>query len=500
MPAWFGQGITYQIFIDRFFRYEDGKRPPAGSRLHADWADTPDFLPDERGEITNSDFFGGNLRGLIEKLAYLKSLHVSTLYISPVFKAASNHRYDTADYMQVDPLLGDEALFTQLCARAREQGMRVLLDGVFNHTGFDSRYFNTHGAYDEPGAFESQASKYYPWYSFESWPERYSCWWGVRTLPQVNESHPEYMRYIFEDRDSVVRHWLRAGASGWRLDVADELPDEFIGGLRKSAREEKSDAVIIGEVWEDASNKISYGKRRRYLLGGELDGVMNYPFRSAVLAYLSGADAGDFVRVMESQRENYPEKAFYSQMNSLGTHDTARILTLLGGVGTQPPGTRQERAAHRLSPEERACAVSLLKVGAAIQFLFPGSPCVYYGDEAGMEGWEDPFNRRGYPWGREDQELVDWYSRLGRIRAESRAVQSGGIRYLCAEGALLVFERSLSGERRVLAANRGHRPETLTLPWPEARAYEYIHGRTLPVKDGEITLTVMPRCAMVIGC
>ena len=323
-PAWFGNGVTYQIFPDRFCRLSvpDATGMVGNRVIHQRWDEPMVHRPNEKGEILNNDFFGGSLQGIRSKLDYLQSLSVTTLYLCPIFEAASNHRYDTSDYMRIDPLLGTEEDFRQLCADAAERGIRVLLDGVFNHTGNNSRYFNAEGFYDEVGAAQSKDSPYYNWFNFTNWPNKYDSWWGIRTLPAVNENDKAYREFIISGQDSVVRHWLRAGASGWRLDVADELPDDFIAEIRSVMEEEKADSFLLGEVWEDGSNKISYSRRRRYLLGSETHGLMNYPFRNATLAWLGGGDAADFVETMETIRENYPPQAFYSGLNILGTHDT----------------------------------------------------------------------------------------------------------------------------------------------------------------------------------
>ena len=268
-PAWFGQGVTYQIFPDRFRRTSV---PDVGGMVgrrwvHDNWSDQPVFLPDEQGQITNRDFFGGSLAGITEKLDYLKSLSVSTIYLNPIFEADSNHRYNTADYHAIDPMLGSEEDFRTLCREAHARDIRIILDGVFNHTGSNSRYFNAEGFYPEPGAAQSTESPYFSWYSFHPWPTDYDAWWGVHTLPAVNEEQPDYRRFIISDKDSVVRHWLRDGADGWRLDVADELPDDFIAAIRDAIQAEKPNGYLLGEVWEDGSNKIAYSRRRRYLLG-----------------------------------------------------------------------------------------------------------------------------------------------------------------------------------------------------------------------------------------
>ena len=496
-PDWFGRGVTYQIFPDRFRR--TGTTDVSGMVgrrwLHESWDDQPVFRPDEDGQITNRDFFGGSLAGITEKLDYLQSLSVTTLYLNPIFEAASNHRYDTADYRAIDPLLGDEETFRTLCREAHKRGMRVMLDGVFNHTGSRSRYFNADGFYPELGAAQSQDSPYYDWYSFHPWPTDYDAWWGVKTLPAVNEQRPAYRQFIFKGEDSVVRHWLRCGADGWRLDVADELPDDFIAGIRRAIEDEKPDGYLLGEVWEDGSNKVAYSQRRRYLLGRETHGLMNYPLRTALLRWLGGGDAAEFRESMETLRANYPPAAFYGAMNFLGTHDTPRILTLLGADTI--PDSKEARAAYHLSPEARRLAVRRLTLAAMLLYTFPGSPTLYYGDEAGMEGFEDPMNRQGFPWGREDQRLLTLYRTLGRLRKERESLQSGDLTYLTAEGGLLIFCRKAGGERTYTALNTGDTPRDVTLLWPNGFAVDAVTLQRFWVRDGMLRLT-LPPCDGVI--
>ncbi len=469
VPAWFGDGMTYQIFPDRFCRLAvpspDGM--VGGRWVHCDWGEEPEYRPDANGEIRNRDFFGGSLAGVREKLPYLQELGVETIYFCPIFEGAENHRYGTGDYEKIDPMLGDESEFSALCREAHALGMRVMLDGVFNHTGFVSRYFNGDGSYPGLGAHQSRESPYYSWFNFQHWPDRYDSWWGIYSLPAVNEAAPGYRDYIFGNRDSIVRRWLRAGADGWRLDVADELPDDFVHGLHAAIRAEKPDAVIVGEVWEDGSNKIAYGVRRRHIWGGHCDGLMNYPFRSALIAYLLGGDAARFMEEMEQLRENYPPFAFHGAMNALGTHDTVRILTLLGEGSDRRECTKAWRADHRLSPEQRRLAVSRLRLGALILFAFPGSPTVYYGDEAGMEGFEDPFNRRTFPWGAEDGGLLSWFKALGAARQRLAPLRRGDIRYIKAEGRVLAFTRNLDSETVLCAVNAGEEPAQVEIPWSD---------------------------------
>ena len=497
-PAWFGQGVTYQIFPDRFRRTSV---PDVGGMVgrrwvHDNWSDQPVFLPDEQGQITNRDFFGGSLAGITEKLDYLKSLSVSTIYLNPIFEADSNHRYNTADYHAIDPMLGSEEDFRTLCREAHARDIRIILDGVFNHTGSNSRYFNAEGFYPEPGAAQSTESPYFSWYSFHPWPTDYDAWWGVHTLPAVNEEQPDYRRFIISDKDSVVRHWLRDGADGWRLDVADELPDDFITAIRDAIQAEKPNGYLLGEVWEDGSNKIAYSRRRRYLLGRETHGLMNYPFRTALLAWLGGGDAAAFRDDMETIRENYPPAAFYGAMNFLGTHDTPRILTLLGVERT--PEDKGQRAAYRLSPTELARGQKKLRLAAMLLYSFPGSPTLYYGDEAGMQGFEDPLNRGTFPWGSEDGSLLAFFRRLGQLRAERISMQCGIIRYLHAQGGGLVVERLHGTERTVTALNAGDTPLELTLPWDGRLCIDAVTGQQFLSQNGTVRLTLPPLDGVIL--
>lgn len=497
-PAWFGRGVTYQIFPDRFCRLS--VPDPAGMIgdrwVHENWPDIPEWRPDSQGEVRNRDFFGGSLQGILSKLDDLAAFGVTTLYLNPIFESASNHRYNTADYLAIDPMLGTEADFRQLCREAKSRGIRVILDGVFNHTGSQSRYFNADGFYPAPGAAQSQDSPYFSWFSFHPWPTDYDAWWGIKTLPAVQENDSGYRDFIIRDRDSVVRHWLRAGASGWRLDVADELPDDFIADIRTAMDETAPGSLLLGEVWEDATTKVAYSQRRRYLLGQELHGVMNYPFRNALIAYLLGGDADEFRETLEAIRENYPPNAFSSLMNFLGTHDTPRILTVLGA--SHVPDSKEDRASYRLSPEERQLGLARLRLAALILFTFPGSPTVYYGDEAGMEGWEDPFNRAGYPWGREDTELKAWFARLAHLRLDCPALQSGQLHWRWTSGPILAFARELNGQLLTTVLNAADTPQSLTLPWSGAAPRDLLTGAVLSPADNVLPLTLLPHQGLLL--
>ena len=488
----------YQIFPDRFARSGSsdltGKLQPFW--VHESPDELPEYRPDAQGEVRNNDFFGGNFAGIREKLPYLQELGVGVLYLNPIFMAWSNHRYDTADYRRPDPMLGTEEDFRALCDEAHARGMRVILDGVFSHTGSNSVYFDAkhvfgHGAASDPN------SPYRRWYRFHHYPDDYEAWWGIRTLPCVEELDETYLHYIIEDEDSVIAHWLRLGADGFRLDVVDELPDEFVRRLRRRMRQIDPQSLLLGEVWEDGTTKIAYSQRRKYLLGRETNGLMNYPFRTALMAYLLGGGAEYFRDSMEELRENYPAPAFYGAMNFLSTHDTPRLLTILG-LTSPAPQTRDERAVYQLSDSDLARGMSLLKLAALILYTFPGSPMLYYGDEAGMQGFEDPFNRGTYPWGHENAELVQYFQQLGALRKAHEALQSGTIVYHAAQGRALAFSRRTEHDHCLTAVNAGDEPATLTLPWDGTLAEDALSHQEFFCGNGLLRLTLEPYGTMLL--
>ncbi len=455
VPSWVRGAVMYQIFPDRFargrnFSLERAKscRSDPGRIFHERWDEDVDYLGLPGLGYTASDFFGGTLEGIREHLDRLVDLGVEVLYLNPVFESRSNHRYDTGDYLRIDPVLGDEAGFRSLCRDAGEKGIRILLDGVFSHTGDDSRYFNRYGHYEGVGAYQEAEGKgrspYRSWYGIRKTEDGrylYDSWWGFENLPAVHENDLSFKAFLFGET-GVLSHWLAQGASGFRLDVSDELPDMFLRELRAAVRSCRPDAYVLGEVWEDASRKVSYGSYRDFLLGRTHDAVMGYPFREAVLGWLSGHfDAPAMDRRLESIRENYPPGSFHGGMTLLGSHDVVRSLTALAGA--DEPGDRAAQAGSRLTDAQRTLAGERLRVAAALQFSYPGSPSIYYGDEAGMEGHRDPFNRRTYPWGREDTLMLAAFRRLGRLRASTPVLRTGHYETLEAVGDRLVFRRFL---------------------------------------------------------
>ncbi len=503
-PSFIRGGIMYQIFPDRFAK--SGKHHegvPADRIMREDWYGTPFYKPDEKGIVRNNDYFGGDLQGIIEKLPYLKELGVTVLYLNPIFEAHENHRYNTASYEKIDPLLGTEEDFVELCKKAKENGMDIILDGVFSHTGADSVYFNKFGRYgDSIGAFRDRNSPYYPWYSFTHYPDRYESWWGITTLPNVNENNEQYTNYICGD-GGILQKWIKLGARGWRLDVADELPDEFLDNLNKAVKAMGNDKIIYGEVWEDASNKESYGVRRRYLTGGQLDSVMNYPFKEAILNYCKYADPKAFRDSILTIMDHYPKPAIDMLMNFLSTHDTERALTRLGGeeVGWHDKDWQCEKY---LDGQQYMYGISLLKCAMVLQFFLPGIPSIYYGDEAGMEGYRDPFNRRCYPWGRENLDLIEFTRQLSVIRKGTRAFEQGHLELIEVTDKVVVFSRydKITRDAAIIYLNKSTQGHTFEIKNEHTDMYyDFVpafdrYGRG--IEDG--TITVSPFDYAVVYC
>ena len=445
-PNTFDGGIIYQIMVDRFAIGGERKRTKEGVVYRDDWGGLPVYKPDEKGVVRNNDFFGGNLKGVTDKLDYLKSLNVKCIYLNPIFEARSNHKYDTGNYLKVDSDFGDEKDLKELIDEAKKRDINIILDGVFSHTGDDSVYFNKYGSYDTLGAYQGEQSPYYKWYDFTHFPDKYASWWGINTLPCVNETEKSYDEFI-NGENGVVRKYMRLGIAGFRLDVADELPDGFLDNLAVAVKSENPKGMVLGEVWEDASNKIAYSYRRRYLRGKQLDSVTNYPFKNAIISYILSGDERALINTLYSLINNYPKKVLDNLMNLLGTHDTARILTEL--CGETRPSDKDGRSTFTISDYARA--KKRLFLASVLQYTLPGVPCVYYGDEAGMQGCEDPFNRRCYPWGSEDESVKAHYKNLGELRKRSELF-GGEVKVNYAGSGVIDFTR---GESLRIVVNAG---------------------------------------------
>lgn len=451
-PKWIENGIIYQIFPDRFMRGRN-EIIHDGCILDNDWYNgIPPYKAKPGEKFKNNTFFGGDLYGIGDKMEYISSLGVSCIYLNPIFESYSNHRYDTGDYNKIDDMLGGEDGFKYLLSQADKYNIHIILDGVFNHTGDDSIYFNRSGRYNSIGAYNSKESEYYDWYTFYDFPKSYESWWGFDTLPRVKCDNPKYKEFLFGE-NGIIRKYLRMGISGYRLDVVDEVSDSFLVELKNAALKEKSDAYIVGEVWENAVTKVSYGNRRKYFSGKELDGVMNYPLRSAIISYLRYGKINELLYVYEHIYNEYPLSAQNYSFNLVSTHDTERILTAICDVKPENI-SRDEQATKSLDLEAYNRGKNSVKFAYIITNFFPGIPTIYYGDEIGMQGYPDPFNRRPYPWGKEDNELLNFYKKIGEIRKNIDSFKDSHFKIVYIDSDILCIERGNEDNPIIAIINR----------------------------------------------
>ncbi len=453
-------GIIYHIFVDRFNRGGEVKLSDGARLLSGEWQSIPEYPEYPGAPLKNNTFYGGTLFGIADRLDYISSLGVTAIYLSPIFSSPSNHKYDTADYMSVDEMFGGDEALIHLINEAKSRGIKIILDGVFNHTGSDSIYFNKYGRYKTIGAYQSESSPYYDWYDFQNHPDEYTCWWGIDILPRINPDKPSCGDF-FTAEGGVISKYRDMGIYGMRLDVVDELSDNFVSNI-KNTLTKNGEAVLFGEVWEDASNKIAYGIRKHYYLGCELDGVMNYPLRAGMLDYFTGKGIGKLLYALREVMINAPDRIMHAEMNLLGTHDTERILTLLSGESAI--GLKNSELAYvRLSKSSRKKATEKLISAYTVLATLPGIPTIFYGDEAGMEGYSDPFNRMPYPWGREDKKLISHYKKVGRIRKKyNSAYSKGAFSLLCLTDNLLAFSRRAGSEIYITVYNNSDNEISIT--------------------------------------
>jgi len=433
MPKWYKEGVIYQILVDRFCNGNENNTinyPKENSFIYGKWDDSPMYIKDNMGRITRWDFYGGNIKGIIKKLDYIKSLGANIIQLSPVFKSSSCHKYDTGNYEFIDEMFGTNDDFKELCKIAESKGIKVILEAVLSYTSSDSKYFNKLGNYDEIGAYNSPNSKYHSWYKFIKYPYQYESWWGIDERPNISVMEKEYIDYIIEGENSIIRKWVSLGASGWRLNVIDELPDEFIELVRRRIEKIDREFVLLGDIWDDASNKVSYSRRRKYLQGNEVQAVTNYPLRETLINFIKGyITSHRFKKKIMSLYENYPRESFYGNINIAGTNDTERILTVL---------------------DEN---VELLRLLVVIQFTLPGVPLIYYGDETGLKGGKDPDNRRSYPWGKENKDIIEFYQAIAQIRNDENGLKKGDINIYETDPDVVAFERNYENEKVVVLVN-----------------------------------------------
>lgn len=433
VPTWYKEGVIYQILIDRFYNGNENNTincPKENSFIYGRWNDSPMYIKDNFGRIVRWDFYGGNLKGVLKKLDYIKSLGATIIQLSPIFKSPSCHKYDTGDYEVIDEMFGTKDEFKELCEVAESKGIKIILDIVLSYTSSDSKYFNKLGNYDEVGAYNSPNSIYHNWYKFIKYPYKYESWWGINERPNVNSMQAGYINYIVKNENSIIKKWIDFGASGWRLNVMDELPDEFIELVRARIQKINKDIILLGDTWDDASNKISYSKRRKYLQGKEVQAATNYPLRESLINFIKGYIKSDkFKRKIMSLYENYPRESFYGNINIVGTSETERILSVL---------------------DEN---IELFRLLLVIQFTLPGVPLIYYGDEAGLKGGKDPDNRKSYPWGNENKELINFYHKIVSIRNDENGLKKGDLNIYKTDSDIFAFERNYENEKVIVLVN-----------------------------------------------
>ena len=433
VPSWYKEGVIYQIIIDRFYNGNEDNTidaPKENSFIYGRWDDSPMYIKDGFGRVARWDFYGGNIKGIVKKLEYIKSLGVSIIQLSPVFKSSSCHKYDTGNYEIIDEMFGTNDEFKELCKLAESKGIKIILDVVLSYTSSDSKYFNKIGNYNDIGAYQSPNSRYHDWYKFTIYPYQYESWWGINERPNVNSMEEGYIDYIIKNDNSIIKKWIDFGASGWRLNVIDELPDEFIELIRARMQKINNDIVLLGDIWDDASNKVSYSKRRKYLQGKEVQAVTNYPLRECLINFTKGYITSDrFKQKIMSLYENYPRESFYGNINVIGTNDTERILTVVDG------------------------SIELLKLLVVIQFTLPGVPLIYYGDETGLKGGKEPDNRKSYPWGKEDKDLINFYYKIVSIRNSENGLKKGDLNIHETDSDIFAFERNYENEKIIVLIN-----------------------------------------------
>ncbi len=450
-PRWFSGKIMYQIFPDRFCRGKKDKSISDGKIFHENWKETPVFEKDNK-KILNNDFFGGDFVGIKNKLEYLNDLGVGVIYLNPIFESFSNHRYDTGDYLKIDDVLGTEQDLIDLIKEAEKFDIKIILDGVFNHTGDDSVYFNKYNRYDSLGAYQSEKSPYYSWYDFRSYPDDYNSWWGVPTLPSIKDNCEEFIDFI-AGNNGVIEKYTKLGIGGWRLDVVDELSSNFVKKIRNCVKGINNKAVVIGEVWEDASNKISYGVRREYFQGKELDSVMNYPLKNAIFSFVNDNNSKMLSKIVREQIDHYPSIVLHSLMNILSTHDTARLVNNLSGVEIHG---KEKSELENIEVKFDDDLLFKLKCATLLQYTLCGVPCVYYGDETGLDGWFDPLNRKPFPWGKENAEITLWYKKLGEIRNSFSAFSRGDLIEVLSDNGVYAFKRIDEQSQILIVVNVGN--------------------------------------------
>lgn len=481
-PEWAKGKIMYHIFVDRFNRGSNDELVEMPRRhIHKSWDEDMMIGPDKEG-IWNNDFYGGDLKGIIEKLDYIKSLGVSILYLSPIVHSQSNHRYDTADYENVDPYAGSNEDLKILCNKAHEMGMKVVLDAVFNHTGNDSKYFNEYGTFDTVGAFNNFSSPYSPFYRKHYANNRvyYDYWWGMTNLPVCDGYSKEWQEYIL-GVDGVIDKWFKLGIDGLRLDVADELTDDFIEKIRIAVKRNKEDGFILGEVWKNPMRM-----NRGYLDSGKgMDSVMNYPLVDALIRYFKYGDVDKLAYIIRDIKNEYPDDTIHTLMNFTSTHDITRPLNVFGSNEFSPysewawnPNCSEVDFCKKfkLSASQYENGKDIYKAFVFALATMPGILSIFYGDEVGVQGLGNLANRKPFPWGREDDDLLSFFRSITNFRVNEHFLGKANLNVLDINNNYFMYERYLDKDKSLFVVNRTPTYQEFSIP--------------TEFKDGEVSYTL----------
>jgi len=469
-PDWAKGKIMYHIFVDRFNRGSKEKMKPTPRRTtYNNWEDEMILGPDQNG-IWNADFYGGDLLGIEQKLDYIKSLGVDIIYLSPIVHSQSNHRYDASDYENVDPYAGSNDDLKHLCEEVHKRGMKIILDAVFNHTGNDSKYFNEYGTFDTIGAYQSIYSTYAPFYKkhYNNGKVYYDYWWGMPNLPVCNGYSYEWQNYIL-GKNGIIDKWFNLGIDGLRLDVADELTDEFIEGIRRAVKRNKEDGFILGEVWK---NPMRMG--RGYIESGYgMDSVMNYPLIDALIRYFKYNDINKLSYTINDIKREYPQDTINTLMNFTSTHDISRAINIFATYDFQEYGEWAWNPIRsdldwcknfNLTKEQYQYGKEIYKAYVFALTFMPGILSIFYGDEIGIQGIGNLANRKPYPWGKTDEDLLSYFKYIGNIRKQEPFLQEAELNILDINKDFLMFERFSKEEKTLTTINRTNEEKEFNIP------------------------------------
>ncbi|MBR3363059.1 MAG: glycoside hydrolase family 13 protein [Bacilli bacterium] len=468
VPPWAKGKIMYHIFVDRFNKSNNLLPKMKNRIIHNSW-DEDIIFKDENGKW-NTDFYGGSINGIIEKLDYIKSLGVSIIYLSPIFLSQSNHRYDTADYKKIDPYIGTNNDLKYLCDKAHSKDIKIIIDAVFNHTGNDSKYFNEYGNFKELGAFQSEKSKYFPFYRTykKDGKTHFDYWWGLTNLPVCDGNSKEWQNYIYGE-NGIIDLWFSYGIDGLRLDVADELTDEFIEGIRKAVKRNKEDGFILGEVWKNPMHM-----NRDYLISGKgMDTVMNYQLVDALIRYYKYKDTKTLKKVINEILTEYPKDTINSLMNFTSTHDITRAINIFGTDEFQKEKewawdlkneNRDYQKNYKMTEEQYSLGKKIyLSYIYALAFL-PGNLSIFYGDEIGMQGLGNLANRRPFTWNNIDNELLQFFKTIGQIRTNEPFLETADLELIDINNEYFVFKRTNQIEEILVYINRSNNKIDIVIP------------------------------------